>query len=126
MGKSPGHEKWPEHEVREEYIGETVEVEINGELVAESNDVVRVDEDDMPPRYYFPRGDVSLGKLERSNTTTECPFKGTAHYFNIRAGGRIFKDAVWTYEDPYDEHGNLKDRLAFYDSKIRAIKIRAA
>jgi uncharacterized protein (DUF427 family) len=67
-----------------------------------------------------------MNKLERTVTTTECPFKGTAHYFNINANGRRFNDAVWTYEKPYDEHRNLKDRVAFYDDKIPEIRVHAA
>jgi uncharacterized protein (DUF427 family) len=67
-----------------------------------------------------------MKKLERTVTTTECPFKGTAHYFNINANGQRFNDAVWTYEDPYDEHRNLKNRVAFYDDKIPDIQVRAA
>src|SRR5919201_2070548 len=113
MGKSPGHQKWPQHHVREHPIAERVTVEVEGERVAESTRVIRVDEDEHPARYYFPRADVEMDKLEPSATTTECPFKGTAHYFNVRVGGKAFDDAVWTYEDPYDEHRALAGRLAF-------------
>src|SRR5215813_9672780 len=122
--KSPGHQKMPQHKVLEERVAETMQVEVNGEVVAESRDVIRVNEDGSPVRYYFPRSDVKMDKLERTSTTTQCPFKGTAHYFNLKVGGKILGDAVWTYEDPYDEHRGLKDRLAFYDDKLHEIHIR--
>ena len=126
MNKSPGHQRWPNHKVEEERVGEPMKVEVNGETIAESNDVIRVKEDDHPIRYYFPRNDVRMNKLSRTTTITECPFKGRAHYFSIDAQGRKFKDAVWTYEQPYEEHRDLKDRLAFYDDKISEIQVRAA
>jgi uncharacterized protein (DUF427 family) len=124
--KSPGHQKWPDHKVREKHIDGPVKVEVNGEVVAESRDVMRVEEDGNPPRYYFPRSDVKMAKLSRSPTTTECPFKGTAHYYGVSAGGKTLNDAVWTYEDPYEEHQALKDRVAFYDDKQPDIRITAS
>lgn len=123
MEKSPGHQKWPNHKVQERYVPQTMRVEIDGEILAESHDVIRVDEDEHPARYYFPRSDVRMDKFERTSTTTYCPFKGTAHYFNLKLRNRRFPDAVWTYEDPYEEHRDLKGRVAFYTDKIRDIKI---
>jgi uncharacterized protein (DUF427 family) len=130
MSKSPGHQKWPEHKVLEMPVGKRVTVELDGQIVADSSDVIRVDEDGSPARYYFPRGDVSMDKLQRTATTSHCPFKGTANYFSLAAGGDDKRgklvDAVWSYEEPFDEHQSLKDRLSFYDDKYRNIHVRVA
>jgi len=121
--RSPGHRQHPDHNVLEKHLTQRMKVEIDGEVIADSNDVVQVDEDGNPPRYYFLRKDVQMDKLARSATTSLCPFKGKAHYYGVRAGGRTLPDVVWTYEDPYEEHQALKDRLAFWPEKARAIGI---
>jgi uncharacterized protein (DUF427 family) len=115
MSKSPGHRKWPEHKVTEQQLGERVKVEVNGKIVADSDNVLKVAEDEQPDRFYFPRSDIRMDTLVASDTTTKCPFKGTAHYFSIRTDGEILEDSAWTYQDPYDEHTALKDRVAFYE-----------
>ena len=90
MNKSPGHQKWPDHKVQEKHVETRVRVEVDGELVADSAVVIKVQEDGYPDRYYFPRSDVKMERLERSQTTTQCPFKGTAHYFTLRTASKKF------------------------------------
>jgi uncharacterized protein (DUF427 family) len=123
MSKSPGHRKWPDHKVQERHVSGKVQASVDGVVVAESNDVIKVEEDRSPPRYYFPRGDVKMDRLVSSATTTECPFKGTARYFDLDVSGKKLKDAVWSYEDPFEEHTALKERVAFYDEKFPAIQV---
>ena len=123
MSKSPGHREHPEHRVRELPLSERIRVAVNGDVVAESTDVLKVEEDGNPPRYYFPRADVKMERLNPSTTTTRCPFKGEARYFDVSTDSGRLKDAVWTYEQPYDEHAALKDRVAFWDDKVPEIEI---
>jgi uncharacterized protein (DUF427 family) len=121
--KSPGHQRAPDHQVRETHVKEVVKVRFNGVTIAESNNVIKVDEDKSPVRYYFPRSDVRMETLTPTTTTSVCPFKGRATYFDLAVDGKHLKDAVWTYETPYDEHADLAQRLAFYDDKYPAISV---
>lgn len=123
MSKSPGHRKWPDHKVEEEPVRQRVQLAVDGTVLAASDDVIKVVEDEHPDRYYFPRSDVDMKLLDASSTTTECPFKGTAHYFNVRAGNRTLEDAAWTYDEPYEEHANLEGRVAFYDDRLEALEM---
>jgi uncharacterized protein (DUF427 family) len=126
MTQAPGYQKMPQHRIREERENHRVFAMVNGEIVADSNNVIRVEEDRSPVRYYFPRADVNMEKLVRAEMTSYCPFKGNANYFALNAGGKKLDGAVWTYEEPYAEHVGLKDRVAFYDDKYPEITVRVA
>ncbi|MBL6752342.1 MAG: DUF427 domain-containing protein [Nevskia sp.] len=125
MTQSPGHRKFPDHRIVETRVPHRMQAIVNGEVVADSADVIRLEEDRHPVRFYFPRADVRMDRLERTQTATECPFKGTARYFSLKTAGHTLPDAVWTYEEPYDEMQGIKDRLAFYEDQFTQIQVVA-
>ena len=73
-----------------------VEVEKDGEVLAASDRAVALEETGLPTRYYLPREDVRMDLLRPSDTTSHCPFKGDATYFDAPGA----KDAFWVYEAP--------------------------
>ena len=64
---------------------------------------------------YFPPSAVSdpQSVLEPSDTTTHCPWKGTASYYNLHVDGKVIQDAAWYYPEPKDAARNIKGYLAF-------------
>jgi uncharacterized protein (DUF427 family) len=81
----------------------------NGVTIAESDDTVVVE-----GNHYFPRASVDAALLTDSATTSVCPWKGTAHYHSINAGGAENRDAAWYYPDPKAAASEIKDRIAFW------------
>lgn len=123
MARSPGHQQMPDHRVDESHIGEEMLVQIDKTIIADSRDVVRVDEVDQPTRWYFSRTDVQMQALSAAGTKTRCPFKGSADYFDVHVDGHDLQDAAWTYEVPYDEHIALEGRIAFHDEKFPDMQV---
>ena len=81
------------------------------------NDAVIVDTDDtvvVEGNHYFPLDAVAPGVLEASDHTSVCPWKGTAHYFSVTAGGATAQNAAWTYPDPSAAAAEIAGRVAFW------------
>ena len=114
----PGYKKYPDHRITTKPAGVRVQVKLDGEVIADTRDAIRLEEGDYPAVYYIPRKDVKMDRLVRSKHQTVCPFKGTASYYSLANGA---ENAVWTYETPYDEVSVIKERLAFYPDKVDSI-----
>jgi uncharacterized protein (DUF427 family) len=119
----PGYKKHPEHRIETKPASVRVQVTFNGEVIADTRDAIRLDEADYPAVYYVPRNDVKMERLSRTNHQTYCPFKGNASYYSFVNGP---ENAVWTYEQPYEEVRVIKEHLAFYPDKVDAITTKAA
>ncbi|TAV81575.1 DUF427 domain-containing protein [Rhizobium leguminosarum] len=75
-----------------------------------------------PPVFYIPRKDVDMSMLRRTDHATYCPYKGDAAYFSIPTGGERSKNAVWTYESPYEALEEIGGHVAFYPDRVDALE----
>ena len=112
------HPRDPKHRVDAIPSERHVVLEVGGEVVAESRRPTAVFETSLPIRWYLPPEDVRQDLLEPSSTVTSCPYKGTARYWSVRAGGELHEDLVWSYPDPIPEQPRLKGLLAFFDERV--------
>jgi len=83
--------------------------EWNDAVIAES-EVTRT----VEGNHYFPPDAVHRDHLKPSDTTTVCPWKGTAHYFHVEVDGDVNRDAAWYYPDPKPAAAEIKDHVAFW------------
>ncbi len=81
----------------------------NGHVVAESDDVVKVE-----GNAYFPIDSLDKSVLRDSTTHSNCPWKGTASYYTLEVGGQQNKDAAWFYPEPKQAAAEVKNRVAFW------------
>ena len=86
-----------------------VEARWNGHVIARSDDTVTVE-----GNHYFPRESVDAAMLRPSDTTSVCPWKGTAHYHSLEVDGATNRDASWYYPEPKDAAAEIRDRIAFW------------
>jgi uncharacterized protein (DUF427 family) len=95
-----------------------VEVYLDGVKVADSTQPRILFETGLPPRYYLPLSDVQMQLLRSSETTSRCPYKGTASYWSLEVNGRRHDDLVWTYPAPLPESHKVAGLVCFYNEKV--------
>jgi len=93
-------------------------IRLDGVVVADTTHALTLREAHYPAVQYVPLGDVEPAYVRRSDHATYCPFKGDASYYDLVVDGREIKDAIWTYEEPYDYVGQIKGHVAFYAHNV--------
>jgi len=95
-----------------------IEVKIGGATIAESSNSMFLFETGLRPRYYLPKTSVKQQYLTPSSTTTKCPYKGLAQYYNVTVDGKEYKDIIWWYEYPTTESAAVQGMVCFYNEKV--------
>jgi uncharacterized protein (DUF427 family) len=95
-----------------------VRVMLGDACVADSRHALRVLETSSPPTVYLPPGDADRALLLPDEGASFCEWKGTAHYVRVEAGGRVSRQAGWSYPEPFPEYAVLAGYLSFYPARV--------
>ncbi|TAM55534.1 MAG: DUF427 domain-containing protein [Paraburkholderia sp.] len=93
-----------------------------GITIADTRRGLTLKETGLPGVFYFPREDINMTRLQRSQSKSHCPYKGDASYFHLltEEDGPVV-DAAWSYESPLPGAEAIKDCLAFYSARVDRI-----
>ncbi|PZO76023.1 MAG: hypothetical protein DI629_16515 [Mesorhizobium amorphae] len=119
LNPAPGFQKNPGKRITIEPYPGTVTVSLGDAVIASSKDAKLLREGDYPAIFYIPFKDIYFEHLEKTASSTHCPYKGDASYWRVQAVGEAVDDAMWAYETPYDEMALIREHGAFYPDKLR-------
>ena len=112
---APGFARNPRKRITVEPFGGMVTVRRGATVIARSRDALALTEEPYATVLYVPFGDVDFDRLEKTATSTHCPYKGDASYWRVKGGER---DVMWAYERPYDEMEAIGGHAAFYADRV--------
>jgi uncharacterized protein (DUF427 family) len=113
-----GHPRNPYHRIDCLRSRRHLRVEASGVVLVDTTETLAVYETALEPRLYVHPAAVRMDLLEPSATTSYCPYKGTATYWNAHLGGEIVEDVAWSYEDPLPESLPLGGLVSFEETRV--------
>jgi uncharacterized protein (DUF427 family) len=112
------HARDPYHRVDVLRSSRHVRVEVDGEVLAETDRPLLLLETGLPPRWYVPRADVRFDLLTPTDTESTCPYKGVAGYFTARVGDTEYEDIAWSYVTPIPECPKVEQAVCFFNERV--------
>ncbi len=98
--------------------GGTWVVRSSGAVLAESKAALELTEGSYGAVIYIPRDDIAMEFFEKTDSSTKCPYKGTASYYAIHGKSGVITDAAWSYDTPLESVAAIGGHLAFFTDKV--------
>lgn len=110
----------PDHPINIEPFSGRVRVSFGGHTIADTTGALELREASYPAAYYVPLAAIEPEALRPSETTSRCPYKGEASYYDVINPHTLesVDDAVWHYRDPYPSVAVIAEYVAFYPNKV--------
>jgi uncharacterized protein (DUF427 family) len=104
----------PAHKLLMQEFPRRVRATFGGQTVFDTTRAVLLHETGLLPQVYVPIDDIRADLITPTEHHTFCPFKGTASYWTVNAGGQVAENSIWAYPDPTPEASWLKGYAGFY------------
>jgi uncharacterized protein (DUF427 family) len=117
----------PDHPIEIEPFDGHVRVSFAHHTVTDTTRALKLREASYAPVYYVPLAEVDRTALCPSETTSHCPYKGEARYYDVIDPHTLqaSDDAVWHYRDPYPSVSEIAEYVAFDADRIE-VDVEAA
>lgn len=121
------HPRDPYHRVDVRAASRHVVVRHGDAVVAESERPQLLFETGLPVRYYLPAGDVRTALLKKSDTVSQCPYKGEGQHWHLAADGAEgedgadsseISDVAWSLPRALPEAVEADGHFCFYPDKV--------
>jgi len=106
----------PNHLMVVRPVRRTVRIYVDGTLIAQTQNALRVMEmgkSPYDPALYIPASDI-IATLDPLDKTTHCPLKGDASYVTLNGN-----EIAWTYDRPLEISRQLAGHYAFWPDKVK-------
>lgn len=113
----------PDHPIRLEAAAARWRARYAGHVIADTADAIIVREADLAPVVYFPRRDVAMEYMARTDHHTRCPYKGEASYYTLRMENGVEENVAWSYEQPSSAAEQLGDRIALDGGRVEVYRV---
>lgn len=113
----------PEHPITITPTSARVVVGVNGVVIADTTAALTLQESTYPAVQYLPLADVRPELLQRTETSTYCPFKGDASYYTLTLPDGDLTDVIWSYEQPHEAVAAIAGHVAFYTDRVEMVVI---
>lgn len=74
------------------------------------------------PVIYFPREDVRMDRLRRTDKSTHCPLKGDTEYFDGIDNGQTVPEVAWSYNRTIEIAAELENYIAFDARHVQIVE----
>lgn len=114
----------PAHRIFFEAYPRRLRAVVAGRTILDTTGAHLLHETAIPPVAYVPLVDLDASLLERTDSSTHCPFKGDASYWSLKlTENDVREDFVWSYEAPLAAAAWLDGYAALYWDRVDEIYV---
>ena len=112
------HPRDPYHRFDVQRSSRHVVIHAGDTLIAETTAPAILFETSTPTRFYLPPDAVRTELLVKSETVSQCPYKGDGQHWHVKAEGGRIVDAAWSLTTPMGDALSIPRWFSFYPDKL--------
>ena len=113
------HPRDPFHRVDVHRSSRHVLVRVGETVIGETHEPAILFETSLPPRYYLSPEAVRTDVMQRSDTVSQCPYKGDGQHWHVVIGDKRIENAAWSLPSPLGDASRIPRWFSFYPEKVR-------